>query len=410
MSSLLIAYQERPKHRDMIEVEAARNILLQTVQMTAGSEQDLFAAAGHRLARAVHAVHDHPLFDMSAVDGYAFAVTSGSASWRVMLELAAGDAIGKALLPGECARIFTGAMMPLGADTVVMQEHVERKGETITHNDQGLRCGANVRRRGEQLRAGDPLLQAGVHLGPAEIGLLASAGIRTVQVHARPSVSIVRTGGEFTEASSPEPGRIFSSNDVMLAAALLQEGIPSSGRLFTPKDERPELLRELQLAMDSSDVVITTGGVSVGEHDLVRSCLEELGAEVLFHGVRQKPGKPMLFARLGNTVIFGLPGNPRAVMIAWYEYVLPYLRAMQGAIDPWLRSERLPISAAVQFKGARAEFRVAEVRQGEVHLLADQGSHMLSNLIAAQAIAYFPSTMSALDAGDLVELHYLPER
>lgn len=394
----------------MIEVEAARNILLHTARPTASSERDLFAAAGHRLARAVHAVHDHPLFDMSAVDGYAFAFTSGAASWRVVVELAAGDVFGKALLPGECARIFTGAMLPQGADTVVMQEHVERKGDTITHHDQGLRHGTNVRRKGEQLRTGDPLLQAGMHLGPAEIGLLASAGIQAVHVHARPSVSIVRTGGEFTERSSPEPGRIFSSNDVMLAAALLQGGIPSSGRLFTPKDERPELLRELQLAMDSSDVVITTGGVSVGEHDLVRSCLEELDAEVLFHGVRQKPGKPMLFARLGNTVIFGLPGNPRAVMIAWYEYVLPYLRAMQGATDPWLRSERLPISAAVQLKGARAEFRAAEVSRGVVHLLADQGSHMLSNLITAQALAYFPSSMRALDAGDLVELHYLPER
>lgn len=397
-------------HCDMIEVEAARNILLHTAQVTASSELDLFAAAGRRLARVVHAVHDHPLFDMSAVDGYAFAFNSGSASWRVVVELAAGDAFGKTLLPGECARIFTGAMMPQGVDTVVMQEYVERKEDTIAHHDEGLRSGANVRRKGEQLRTGDLLLQAGVHLGPAEIGLLASAGIRAVHVHARPSVSIVRTGGEFTEASSPEPGRIFSSNDAMLAAALMQEGISTSGRLFTPKDERRELLNDLQLAMDSSDVVITTGGVSVGEHDLVRSCLEELGAEVLFHGVRQKPGKPMLLARLGNTAIFGLPGNPRAVMIAWYEYVLPYLRAMQGAIDPWLRSERLPISAAVQFKGARAEFRAAEVRQGEVHLLTEQGSHMLSNLITAQAIAYFPSSVRALEAGDPVELHYLPVR
>lgn len=392
----------------MISVEEARTILLDASRLTATDARDLFAAAGHRVARAVQAPHDHPLFDMSAVDGYAFAFASGPNAMKVVVELAAGDACGHVLLPGECARIFTGAMLPAGSDTVVMQEFVQRQGDTITHNDAGLREGGNVRKRGEQLRAGDPLLNVGVHLSAAEIGLLASSGIQAVQVHVRPSVSIVRTGGEFTTSEDPLPGKIFSSNDAMLAAALQQEGITSGVRILTPKDVREELIRDLRSAVDSSDLVITTGGVSVGDHDLVRACSEELGAEVLFHGVLQKPGKPMLLARLRNTVIFGLPGNPRAVLMAWHEYVLPFLRAMQGSRDPWLRSAHLPLATSITLKGTRAEFRTARIEEGRVHLLADQGSHMLSSMIAAHALAYFPSHVRTVEAGDPVEVHYLP--
>lgn len=392
----------------MITVEEARVILLRSTRLTASLQHDLFQATAHRLARDVHATHDHPLFDMSAVDGYAFNFTHNGNGWRVMADIAAGEVWQHTLREGECARIFTGAMLPAGANTVVMQEFVKRDGHTIQHLDTELRQGSNVRRKGEQLRTGDGLLHAGDALGAAEIGLLASAGITSVPVHAKPTVSIVRTGGEFITADTPEPGKIFSSNDAMLAAALHREGISISGRVFTPNDVRNELVKDLQSAVRKSDVVITTGGVSVGDHDLVKTCLQELGAEVLFHGVRQKPGKPMLFARQNDTFIFGLPGNPRAVLVAWYEYVLPFLRAMQGARDPWMRSERLPISAPITLKGARAEFRPATIVRGVVHLMPDQGSHMLSTVIAAHAIIYFPSTDRQLQAGDEVEVHYLP--
>ena len=392
----------------MITVEEARSILLDAVSLTARSPRDLYEAAGFRTAREVHSEHDHPLFDMSAVDGYAFAFASATTEWSVVLELAAGEVSDRALLPGECARIFTGAMLPEGADTVVMQEFVQRNGDSITHNDAGLTHGGNVRIKGEQLLTGDLLLKAGVRLGAAEVGLLASAGIQALQVHERPRVGIVRTGSEFTTSPSPAPGTIFSSNDAMLAAALQQEGISSEGRVFTPADVREELIRDLQIAMDSSDVVITTGGVSVGDHDLVRACLEELGAEVLFHGVHQKPGKPMLFARLNNSVIFGLPGNPRAVLVAWYEYVMPFIRAMEGAADPWLRGEHLPLASSLTLKGTRAEFRTARIEQGRVHLLADQGSHMLSTMIAADALVYVPANVRTVQVGEPVEVHYLP--
>ena len=394
----------------MITVEEARLRLIQALRRTAVRTCELLDSSGHHLANDVLAPHDHPLFDMSAVDGYAFAFDAHAPSWHVVVDLAAGDVGREAIQPGECARIFTGAMVPHGADTVVMQEYVERTDDRITHTDAKLRQGSNVRIKGEQVRAGDVLLKAGALLGPAEIGLLASAGVSSVVVHSKPLVNVVRTGGEFAVGPELLPGKIFSSNDVMLCSALHQVEIALVDPVFSSPDDAAELREVLRRAAAGCEVLITTGGVSVGDHDLVKAVLQELGAEVLFHGVQQKPGKPMLVARLNHTFVFGLPGNPRAVLVAWYEYVLPFLRAMQGAPDPWLRSERSPLAAPVTLKGDRAEFRPAKIEKGLVHLLPDQGSHMLSTLIAAHAIVYFPSTTRHVQEGEDVEVHYLPGR
>ncbi|MBL7981792.1 MAG: molybdopterin molybdotransferase MoeA [Flavobacteriales bacterium] len=392
----------------MITVAEAMDFLEGSVVLTAGRDVRLAEGNGHFLARTVHALHDHPLFDMTAVDGYAFAFSPQITSWTVVAEIAAGEVFKGTLHLGECVRIFTGAMLPAGADTVVMQEFVKRTGDRITHTDDRLRYGGNVRLKGEQLKVGDLLLQAGSRLGPAEIGLLASAGVPEVCVHARPTVSVLRTGGEFAEGTFPAPGRIFSSNDALLIAALNAEGINLNGRSFTPNDIREELLRDLSIAMESSDLVISTGGVSVGDHDLVRSCLEELGAEVVFHGVEQKPGKPMLFARKGHTRIFALPGNPRAVLVGWHLYVRPFIKAMQGAQQPWMRNERLPLSHDVSWKGVRTDFRAGEVRNGEVQLLADEGSHMLAGMVNAEVLVELPLGSNALRKGEAVRVHYLP--
>lgn len=392
----------------MITVAEAMEVLEGNVVLTTGHDVALADGNGHFLARAVHAFHDHPLFHMTAVDGYAFAFAPEITSWIVVAEIAAGEVFMGTLHLGECVRIFTGAMLPTGADTVVMQEFVQRTGDRITHTDDRLRHGGNVRLKGEQLKVGDLLLQAGSRLGPTEIGLLASAGVPQVRVHARPTVSVLRTGGEFAEGSVPAPGRIFSSNDVLLIAVLNAEGINMNDRTFTPDDIREELLRDLSIAMESSDLVISTGGVSVGDHDLVRGCLEELGAEVVFHGVKQKPGKPMLFARKGHTRIFALPGNPRAVLVGWHLYVRPFIKAMQGAQQPWMRTERLPLSHDVSWKGVRTDFRAGVVRNGEVQLLADEGSHMLAGMVNADVLVELPLGSNALRKGEAVRVHYLP--
>jgi molybdopterin molybdotransferase len=388
----------------MITVGEASGILKSFSHLYEGEEVDLVQSVGRYIAQPITVAHDHPLFNMSAVDGYAFGYAPGVQEWRVVAEVAAGDRLLRAVEPGECVRIFTGALVPNGADTVVMQEQVTRMGDRITHRDTALRKGGNVRLRGEQVRAGDALLSPGQRIGPAAIGLLASVGVQRIVLCRKPRVAIVRTGGEFVEDGVVTPGRIFSSNEVMLAAALAQAGLGPPALVRNAPDEDDALRAALNEARQA-DVIITTGGVSVGDHDRVRAVLEAMGAEVLFHGVRQKPGKPMLVARLGGAWVFGLPGNPRAVLVGWHVYVAPFLRAMQGDQEAWT-TDTLPLAHPVVIKGDRTEFRAARVHEGRVHLLADQGSHMLGSMHDAQALVRLPS--GNWEEGSPVEVHYLP--
>jgi molybdopterin molybdotransferase len=320
----------------MIHVAEARKRVMDAVRTLPVEAVPLVDAVGRFTAEEVIAPFDHPLFHCSAMDGYAFA--EGTDAWKVVGEVAAGDVFSRPLLPGECVRIFTGAMLPEGADTVVMQELVQRDGDVMTHRDVKLKRGGNVRFKGEQLRAGDMVLPKGMRLEAGAIGLLASVGIAEVAVARRPRVAVLISGNEFAEGSVPKPGKIFGSNGVMLQAALRGSDIEAD--IMLVGDDREALIAAWKSAMEGHDLVVSTGGVSVGDHDLVLPALEALGAQIIFHGVKQKPGKPMLFARLGNTPVFGLPGNPRAVMVLFLEYVLPFLRAMQRSMAPWMRSER----------------------------------------------------------------------
>lgn len=386
----------------MISVLEAKRRVMAAVRPMPAEQVALGNAVGRLLAKDVITPFDHPLFDCSAMDGYAFAF--GASQWKVVGEVAAGDAFPRALAQGECVRIFTGAMIPEGADTVVMQELVQRKGEVITHTDAKLKRGGNVRYKGEQLRAGEVVLKRGVALDAGAIGLLASVGVQEVSVALRPRVALLISGNEFAEGPVPQPGKIFGSNGVMLQAALRKEGMEVS--LLNVGDDREALIAAWKELQQANDLIISTGGVSVGDHDLIPPTLKELDADIHLHGVMQKPGKPMLFATLGGTPVFGLPGNPRAVMVLFWEYVWPYLRAMQGCAAPWLRSDRLPIDHELRVKGDRAEFRAAHVEGGKVDLLADEGSHKLRSLTEANAIAFIPAEVRELKKGEPIEVHY----
>ena len=388
----------------MISVEEAKCEMMRHVLVMDTEHIPLHDTIGRYTMAPITSPADHPLFDMSAVDGYALHWNS-KGPWKLVGEVQAGSTLWHALKEGECARIFTGAMVPNGADTVVMQEFLVRTGDMIGHNDAKLKAGANVRRRGEQVQAGDILFDTGSRIGPEAVGLLASVGIDHVEVRRTPSVTVVLTGNEFLESGKPEHGKIHSSNGQMLIAALAQCGIGAN--VLYARDDEQALDRAINGALES-DVIISTGGVSVGDHDLVREAVERNRGEVRFHGVAQKPGKPLLFATFSEKAFFGLPGNPRAVMVLFWEYVLPFLRATQGAADPWLPSDRLPIAQELKVKGDRAEFRAAHVRGGVVTLLKDEGSHMLTSLQQANAIAYIPADVGSLSVGSSVEIHYLP--
>ncbi|MDX9749992.1 MAG: molybdopterin molybdotransferase MoeA [Flavobacteriales bacterium] len=387
--------------------EAYRQMMAQAPLMPV--EELLLAGAGdHYAAADIRAPHAHPLFDMSAMDGYAFAFDPAVTGRTVVGSVAAGEVHPRAVAPGECVRIFTGAMMPPGTDTVVMQERTDRAGGVMRYTDAALRPGGNVRRRAEQVRRGDVVVTAGTHLGPAAIGLLATVGAGTVPVYRMPSVGLLLTGGEFVAGDAPEPGRIFNSNGVMLATALRQEGL--RGTEVRAPDEEHALDAALGRLTAAHHVVISTGGASVGDHDLVHAAVLRAGGTVHFHGVAQKPGKPMLFATVDGRPFIGLPGNPRAVMVLCWAYVLPFLRRMQGAARPDPERAVRPLEAPVRVKGARAEFRAARVVDGRVRLLADEGSHMLRSLADADHIAVLPAHRREWAAGDPVDVWRIPHQ
>jgi molybdopterin molybdotransferase len=390
----------------MISVEEARTLIAAHQRTLPAQPTSLSEAAGGYLLEDIHSDHDHPLFDMSAVDGYAFAFRTDATDFKVVGEVAAGAFHPVALAPGECVRIFTGAMVPEGADTVVMQERTSRDGDRMAYVDPALREGSNVRKRGEQIRAGETVIRAGVRITPAVIGLLASIGKQHVHTSRRPRIGVVITGSEFMESGALVTGRIFNSNNAMLAALLQQEG--ADVELHRAADEPDALERTLDALARTCDLLVTTGGASVGDHDLLAPSLRKLGAPIVFHGIAQKPGKPMLFAMLKDVPVFALPGNPRAVLICAWEYVIPYLRAMQGAQQPLLEQDRLPLSHAVEVKGNRAEFRAARVSEGRVRLLADEGSHMLRSFMEANAIVYLPEQQRRWETNATVEVHHLP--
>ena len=392
----------------MISVEEAKAIVLQNVKVNKPQFLSLAQAGGRVLADDVIALHEHPLFDMSAVDGYALGDATGP--WKVVARMAAGEVLGRSLTLGECVRIFTGAQVPAGSHAVVMQEQCAEMDGTLTINGAVPPQGANIRRKGEGVKANAVLARKGTRLNAATVGQLASCGVAEITVATAPALSIVRTGGEFIEGSAPQPGRIFSSNERILTAAIEQFGYSTVADAFIATDNEAEIRNALLNACERGDVVISTGGVSVGDHDLMRAVLKELGATIHFHGVAQKPGKPMLFATLNSIPVFALPGNPRAVMMCFWEYVLPFLDATCGAASPGLRSDHCPIAHAVTVKGERAEFRAARVRGGKVELLANEGSHLLGSLAEADAIAYFPRDVRTLHEGNAVEVHHLPNR
>lgn len=404
----------------MISVEEAKRILMERVRPVQLEEVPLPEALGRYVGEDVVSAHHHPLFDCSAIDGYAFRFDAAITEWRVVGEVAAGDVFAGHLRKGECVRIFTGGMVPADADACVMQEFVQRDGDRMRHTDTRLKAGGNVRFKGEQLKPGDVLLRKGERIDAVTIGLLASAGIATLRCARAIATTVITTGGEFAEASvsidldgdrgglsTPAPGRIFNSNGAMLAAALQHCAVNNT--TASSPDELAALKWHFHWAWNAMrDVVILTGGVSVGDHDLVELAAQEMGATIHFHGVAQKPGKPMLFAELDGSFIFGLPGNPRAAMILFWEYVLPFLRAMQGASEPWPSADVLPLAHTVALKGDRAEFRAASLKGGKVTLLADEGSHMLKSMVDADALAYLPNTQRVWSEGDTIEVHYLP--
>lgn len=363
------------------------------------------------LAEDVRSTMNVPGHTNSAVDGYAIAATDLSDDHPIQLTVVgiafAGQPYQGTIKPGQCVRIMTGAKMPQGADTVIMQEHVLLDGEVIRFNP-GYQPGQNVRHAGEDLSIGQIAIAAGKKLTPAEIGMLASMGIANIKVHRKLRVAFFSTGNELRSlGESLNEGEIYDSNRYTLHGMLsrLQVEIDDLGVI----PDEPQAIRQAFIqASSNADVVITTGGVSVGEADYVKDIIAEIG-KVDFWKLAIKPGRPLAFGKINNAVFFGLPGNPVAVMVTFYQFVQPTLKSMMGQTDVTRIKFKVPCLSALKKKPGRVEYYrgiLSTDEQGQVTVrkAGMQGSGILSTMSKANCFIVLPSDSDAVEPGQLVDV------
>jgi molybdopterin molybdotransferase len=381
----------------LLTIDEALSRVLARARPLPAEEVAVADAAGRVLAAEVAAAIDLPPFDSSAMDGYAVRAADTPGTLEVAGESAAGRPAERELAAGEAIRISTGAVVPAGADAVVPVERTEGSGERVCV--EAVSPGENVRPRGGDALAGEPVAAAGTPVGPVQVGALAGAGIATVRCARRPRVALLATGTELRRPGEPlAPGEIYESNTVMLAAQVRSAGAEPVS-LGTVADDEVATRAALERGLDA-DVLLTSGGVSVGEHDLVRSLLASLGAEEVFWRVALKPGKPVAFAVRGDTLVFGLPGNPVSSLVGFELLVRPALLALQGAAEPAPRYLPGRLASALRRNDGRDELvRARAAADGTVQPLRGQESHMIARAAAANALVLVPRGEGELPAG-----------
>jgi len=385
---------------DLPGIDEALALVLAHVRRLPLEDVAIVAAAGRVLGEDAHAVVDLPPFDSSAMDGYAVRASDTPGPLTVVGHSAAGSPEQRAVGPGEAAVISTGAVVPEGADAVVPVERTTGEVEV-----EGVVPGENVRPRGGDTRAGNVVVAAGSRLGPPQVSSLAAAGVAVVRCARRPRVAVLATGSELRVPGEPlAPGQIYESNSLLIAAQLAQVGVDANVFPFVT-DDAAATLAALEQALEL-DVLITSGGVSVGPHDLVRATLRELGVTEVFWRVAVKPGKPVAFAVRGETLAFGLPGNPVSSLVAFELFVRPALQALQGMRDPHPHYFVGKLGHAVARNTQRDEFVRARRDGDQLVPLSGQDSHMIVHAAAANALVLVPRGEGLLEQG--TQVSYLP--
>jgi molybdopterin molybdotransferase len=358
------------------------------------------------LAQTIVAPIHTPPFNQSAMDGYAFAFNDlqHSKTFTVKQKIAAGDISKIKLLPGEAARVYTGSPMPEGADTVVMQEKVIVQNSAVEINDENISFGLNVRLQGSQTKKGEVVLSPGILLMPPAISYLASMGIAEVEVYDKPKVSIIVTGKELVKPGQKiDGGKIYESNSFGLIAALNQLNIePISVRIIT--DDEAQISNAVKQALHS-DILILTGGVSVGDYDFVASALSAAGVEKIFHKVKQKPGKPFYFGRKNDTLVFGLPGNPAAVLTCFYQYIVDAIAhfTQRNYFEKYV----LPLANNYEKKTQLTHFMKGEKVGNTVMVLKNQESYLMNSFAMSNCLIEFDAEKENFKAGDLVSIRMI---
>ena len=384
-------------------MEEAQRLVLEHVQPLPAERVPLDEAAGRVLAEPGLAVVDLPPFPSSAMDGFAVRAADVPATLPVVARVAAGRPAGRPLEPGEAMGIATGGVVPEGADAVIPIEYVVEYDNTVEVAEP-VESGANVRPLGGDLREGDIVVAAGARLGPTQLGALAAAGVAEVACGAVPRAAVLATGTELRRPGEQlAPGEVYEANGLILETQLRSAGA-SVERLAAVADDDDAHREALRRGLDH-DVLVTSGGVSVGPHDLVRRIEAELGVDEVFWRVAVKPGKPVSFGVRDRTLVFGLPGNPVSSLVAFELFVRPAVLALQGVADPLPRFEPGRLAAAVTRNAGRDELVRARLRTAEdgaaveLEPVTGQESHMIARSAAAGALVLVPRGDGELAAG-----------
>lgn len=391
----------------LLSVEAARARVLAAVRPLPIEDVPLAEALGRVLAVHLHAAGDVPPFTNSAMDG--FAIRSGPAGRRLLIagESRAGAPAGVAVEDATAVRISTGAMLPSGADAVIMVERTDEDTHDGTVRlDAATEPGQNVRGAGEDMRAGTLVLPAGTRIDAAGIGIAAGAHAGTLECARRPRVAVLSTGDELVPPGAPlGPGQIHNSNALTLAALAAEAGGVASHVQHVA--DTPAATREaIAAALEACDVLVLSGGVSVGPHDHVKDALEACGVAQDFWRIALRPGKPTWFGTRGDQLVFGLPGNPVSAMVTFILFVRPALRALQGA-DPAARRTRVRLAEDVPRTEGRDELVRVTLTEGLATLTGPQGSHVLTSMRGADGLARIPAGEGVVPAGGDVEVELL---
>lgn len=394
----------------MISFEEAQATLLSSVVPLGAERVGLHEALGRVLAEDLVAEEAIPAFDQSSMDGYAVATSDLMGTLPITMPLVGESAAGGVtpdLVPGSTCRIFTGARLPRGADAVVMQEDVLREGDRVVFKATPA-PGAWIRRRGDDLMTGAPALSRGVRLGPGQVALAAALDRPELAVRRRPTVTILASGDELRSVGlARRPGSLAESNSYFVAAAARQAGAIARVAPFV-RDDLASATLAVAEALRGSDVVVTIGGVSVGDRDVVRPAMERAGVTLDFYKVRMKPGKPLVVGRAGGTHVLGLPGNPASASLTFLLFGVPLLRTLQGDGAALPRSSWAVVGGSLERRAGRKEFLRATLdttaNPPVVRVLPNQASGAVTSLARADALIILEADRERLREGEAVEV------
>lgn len=393
----------------MIPVSEAKKIIKENTDVLAPVKLSLTQSIGLTLADDVFAMSAIPPFNQSSVDGYAFSFKEWQQYKKLKIsgEIAAGSKESITLHSNNAIRIFTGAPVPDGADTVVMQEKVTIENNELIIHDESLVAGNNVRKKGSEIQANSIALEKDTVLSPAAIGFLANVGHATVTVYQCPSISIIITGNELQQPGNPlQYGQVYDSNSSTLISVLYQLNLNKVEVVYVI--DKAELITEaLAKALQKNDVVMLTGGVSVGDYDFVLQATTTCGVQKLFHKVKQRPGKPLYFGKKENKLVFGLPGNPASVLTCFYQYVTLALEKMSRR-KKILQTIRTPLAKTFQKNTNLTHFLKGYYDGDSAMPLDAQESFRLSSFAKANCLIEIDEDVTICKKGELVDVHLLP--